>query len=131
MSFENLPQNWPELPLHDPTHAADVVDLLVKMSDRACDSLLLLPADENGVPYPTPMLFSGCDWRADPQGVVEFWSHLTGNFQSVVIATSHRDRGCPGQHRSWLTRVRNGIAALGTPVLGCYTAALDGVHVAT
>lgn len=61
---------------------------------------------------------------------MEFWSHFTTMFDSVLIATSHRHRGSPGQQLSWLNRVRNGFNALGTPVLGCYIAAGDGVHVA-
>lgn len=128
MSFENLPSNWPELPLHDARHAANVVDLVMRDSDRVRNSLLLLPANSDGVPYPTPIVINDCDWRDGPGPVLQMWEHFVGTFESVLIATSHRDTGCPGQHRSWLTHARNAITALGTPVLGCYVAARDDVY---
>lgn len=131
MSFEDLPQNWPELPLHEQQHAADVVDLLIPMRDRVRNSLLLLPADADGIPFPTPMLFADCDWRDDPSPAVTMWAHMPAEFRSVVIASSHREPGCPGQQRAWLTRLRNGLQAHGTQVLGCFVAASDGVHRAT
>ncbi|QIM20210.1 hypothetical protein G7075_02030 [Phycicoccus sp. HDW14] len=47
MSFEDLPETWPDLPLTDPLLAADVVDLFVAHADRVegCAAFLLLDDD--------------------------------------------------------------------------------------
>ncbi|KGN33413.1 hypothetical protein N802_15265 [Knoellia sinensis KCTC 19936] len=46
MTFENLPNNWPDLPLDDPDLRADVVDLVVSYRDRLAGCLALLALDE-------------------------------------------------------------------------------------
>ena len=46
MSFSDLPEDWPTIPLTDPTHVANVLDIFVSMEARAVGSLLLLVCDE-------------------------------------------------------------------------------------
>ncbi|GAA5161563.1 hypothetical protein [Ornithinimicrobium tianjinense] len=48
MSFEDLPDNWPERSLADPTFAADVVDLCVSDADRRIGGLSVLLARLDG-----------------------------------------------------------------------------------
>jgi hypothetical protein len=50
MSFEDLPTNWPTIPLTEPAHVADVLDIFVSMRDRAIGSLLVLICDEERRP---------------------------------------------------------------------------------
>jgi hypothetical protein len=47
MSFDDLPENWPDLPLDTPGLAADVADLVVGHRDRmgGCIGLVLTRAD--------------------------------------------------------------------------------------
>jgi hypothetical protein len=47
MSFDDLPQNWPHVPLDTPGLAADVADLVVGHEDRVagCIGLVLSAAD--------------------------------------------------------------------------------------
>ena len=46
MTFKDLPRNWIELPLTDPTLAADVVDLYVTEGDRRSGVFSALLCDE-------------------------------------------------------------------------------------
>jgi hypothetical protein len=50
MNFENLPADWPSIPLTDPDHIADVLDIFVGARDRAVGSLLILICDEQRRP---------------------------------------------------------------------------------
>lgn len=46
MSFHDLPHDWHSKPLSDPTLAADVVDLVVRESDRVTGCLSILLCDD-------------------------------------------------------------------------------------
>lgn len=48
MSFADLPNNWPERSLADPTFAADVIDLCVSDADRSIGGLSVLLARRDG-----------------------------------------------------------------------------------
>jgi hypothetical protein len=50
MNFENLPADWPTIPLTDPDHIADVLDIFVGRRDRVIGSLLILICDEQRRP---------------------------------------------------------------------------------
>ncbi|MEI2620238.1 MAG: hypothetical protein V9G09_05815 [Candidatus Nanopelagicales bacterium] len=45
MSFKDLPPDWPDIPLTDPTHIADVLDIFVSMKTRMNGGLLVLLCD--------------------------------------------------------------------------------------
>ena len=47
MSFQDLPQTWPDHPLSDPALAADVVDLLVSLGDRQRGTFTVVLCDED------------------------------------------------------------------------------------
>lgn len=58
MSFEDLPSDWPDIPLADPTHIADVLDLFVSMQSRMDGVLLVLVCDSLHRPV-QPILLHG------------------------------------------------------------------------
>lgn len=56
MNFENLPADWPTIPLTDPSHIADVLDIFVGIQDRMTGSLLILICDEQRLPVQPVMI---------------------------------------------------------------------------
>ncbi len=58
MSFHDLPQQWPSMPLSDPTHIADVLDLFVDLRVRREGGLLLLACDHERRPV-QPIVIDG------------------------------------------------------------------------
>ncbi len=48
MAFTDLPPQWADRPIHHPALVADVLDLLVPLSDRRAGALLLALCDEQG-----------------------------------------------------------------------------------
>lgn len=50
MSFEDLPESWPTIPLTDPDHIANVLDLFVGLEARQTGALVLLICDEERRP---------------------------------------------------------------------------------
>ncbi len=60
MSFSDLPPEWPTLPLHDPKHIADVLDLFVEHRARLAGSLVILVCDELRRPL-QPVVIEGTD----------------------------------------------------------------------
>jgi hypothetical protein len=58
MSFEDLPSDWPDIPLAAPTHIADVLDLFVSMQTRLDGALLVLVCDSLRRPV-QPILLHG------------------------------------------------------------------------
>ena len=65
MTFDDLPENWPDLPLDTPGLAADVADLFVGHADRerGCVALLLAGPDLRML---TPLVVSDVPPDADP-----------------------------------------------------------------
>lgn len=63
MSFENLPDNWTDLPMDTPGLAADAVDLLLKESARDRDALLIIRCDEQSRAFPVAVVVTGVPWR--------------------------------------------------------------------
>ncbi len=60
MNFENLPAEWPTIPLTDPHHIADVLDIYVGVRDRMAGSLLILICDEQRRPV-QPVIINDID----------------------------------------------------------------------
>lgn len=65
MNFENLPADWPTIPLTDPDHIADVLDLFVSRRDRMGGALLILICDAERRPV-QPVVINDID--AGPPG---------------------------------------------------------------
>jgi hypothetical protein len=60
MNFENLPAEWPTIPLTDPRHIADVLDIFVGVRDRMAGSLLILICDDQRRPV-QPVIINDID----------------------------------------------------------------------
>lgn len=60
MNFKNLPTDWPTIPLTDPDHIADVLDIFVGMRDRMLGSLLILICDAQRRPV-QPVILNDID----------------------------------------------------------------------
>ena len=65
MNFENLPADWPTIPLTDPGHIADVLDIFVGVRDRMARSLLILICDEQRRPL-QPVILNDIDAKGPP-----------------------------------------------------------------
>ena len=128
MTFEDLPKNWDQLPLVDPGHCANVVDLLVSDRDRTHNSVLLLSCTRTRIPIPAPVIISDVPWNEDPQPLLDIWAQLLTPDQSILIASSHPGTGRPLPHLAWLDKAVAGFARLGTPTVGAFIAARDGVY---
>lgn len=50
MSFRDLPKHWPTIPLTDPDHIANVLDLFVSCEARQVGALVILICDEERRP---------------------------------------------------------------------------------
>lgn len=67
MDFENLPPDWPSIPLTDPDHIADVLDIFVGIRDRMVGSLLILVCDDQRRPL-QPIVINEIPVKAPPAG---------------------------------------------------------------
>lgn len=95
MTFNDLPENWPTLPLTDPAHVADVLDVFVDLQARASGSLLLLLCDDLRRPI-QPILIDSIDERR-PHRARGFLTRLADTLagseavSSVLCAIARRD----------------------------------------
>ena len=95
MTFQDLPDNWATIPLTDPTHVADVLDVFVDLQSRAAGSLLILICDDQRRPV-QPILIESIDARR-PQRARQFLAHLADMLDgsdtrpAVLCAIARRD----------------------------------------
>ncbi|MGZ5404948.1 MAG: hypothetical protein ACXWDL_09900 [Nocardioides sp.] len=77
MSFDDLPDNWPDLPLDTPGLAADVADLFIGHRDRmgGCVGLLLTKSD---LTVGQPAVINDLDEEVDPDDFRPFLVELCG-----------------------------------------------------
>lgn len=132
MTFRDLPKNTDDSDFRDPVLGADLVDLLVGMRDRRADSFLFIPCWPDGRQIGKKVtVINDVPWAQGPAWFVGLWSTLAvetvGEF-TLLLATSHGGLGVPEVHRDWLASAVPQLAALGTPVIGTYVAAVDDVH---
>ena len=105
MSFDDLPDNWPELPLTDQRLLADVLDLVVSEQSRRDGALYVLLCDEHAR-LMQPMAIDLLEAPADPDArrqlmasVIDVTKHL-GEKGSYVVAIARRggDTGALATH---------------------------------
>lgn len=127
MTFDDLPTNWPTLPLDDPRLAADVVDLCLRHSDRVKNSALLLLCDDRGVGL-QPVVIDGVDWHAvadERASLFDVVGHV--GVPAVVVAVSAR-RPIPSEVAlRWRETARAVFARDGVRMLGFFSADQDSV----
>ena len=130
MRFEQLPENWSDLPLDDAPLAAGVIDLLIGHRDRHRDTMLILPCDEYDVDLPSPILVGDTHWLAAPAARREAMSVLSRiPVPGFVVGISARRR-LPGKVvRGWLRTVEDELDASGQALLAFGVADLDGVEI--
>lgn len=95
MSFDDLPDNWPELPLTDQRLLADVLDLVVSEQSRRDGALYVLLCDEHAR-LMQPMAIDLLEAPDDPDArrqlmasVIDVTKHL-GEKGSYVVAIARR-----------------------------------------
>lgn len=130
MTFQDLPKGWHALPLSDTTIAADVVDLVVRESDRAsgCISLLLCDRTHRML---QPVTITDLD-REGPGERRRLFDLLVGEFADrlggVVVAVG-RPRGAvpDDEARAWHEAAIASCADHDVPLLGTYLATAHGI----
>jgi hypothetical protein len=65
MTYDDLPQNWPELSLTEPRLVADVLDLMVGPDDRQAGCIAVLACD-SGVRLIQPMVIDDAPRACEP-----------------------------------------------------------------
>lgn len=132
MTYEQLPPDWPTRPLTDPDLAADVVDLVVRESDRATGCLSILLCDDTHRMI-QPISITDLGLVAPDRGeygrpfdliVGQFAERLGG----VVVAIG-RPRGHEpdDEARAWHEAAIAGCREHAVPLLGTYLATVDAV----
>lgn len=125
MTFYDLPPDWHARALTDPTLAADVVDLVVRESDREGGCLALLMCDASGrMVQPvvlTEMQQCPPDQRRDTLDIC--LGGVADALGAVVVAVG-RPRGCvpDDEARAWHEAVIAGCRAHEVTLLGTYLA---------
>ena len=131
MSFHDLPKGWPSRSLEDPVLAADVVDLVVRDSERAVGSLSLLLCDDTGrmiQPVTIEDVPHGCTEEERERVFDAFVGHLGGALGGLVLALGRpRGRVPEDPERAWHETAIRACDAGGVRLLGCYLATEDGV----
>lgn len=130
MTFQDLPKGWHSRPLTDTELAADVVDLVVRESDRAsgCISLLLCDRTHRML---QPVTITDLD-RDAPDERRELFDLLVGEFAGrlggVVVAVG-RPRGAvpDDEARAWHEAAIAACREYDVPLLGTYLATTHGV----
>lgn len=130
MTFQDLPKGWHSRPLSDTTIAADVVDLVVRESDRASGCISLLLCDHTHRML-QPVTVTDLD-REGPDERRRLFDLLVGEFADrlggVVVAVG-RPRGAvpDDEARAWHEAAIASCSAHDVPLLGTYLATAHGI----
>lgn len=132
MSFDDLPENWSDLPLDTPGLAADVADLVVGDRDRAagCLGILLTAAD---LTMAQPCLVHDVDDGHRPEELRDFFRRLAEMVASTGGAMVFV-RGRSGSvyvtdlDRRWHQVVVDGCRDGGAPLLAAFLATPGNVR---
>ena len=131
MTFEDLPENWPTLPLTEPQLLADVLDLVVGHHDRVDESFVVLACDSD-VRLVQPCVIGPDPGPCDPQTVRAFFDAMREGLADVgggtVIVATARARGLtptPDDH-AWIAATRAAIDGTGWTLSSAHVVTLDG-----
>jgi len=126
MSFEDLPDNWSDLPLDTPGLAADVADLVVGHADRmgGCIGLVLTGADRT---MGQPAVISDVDDAVRPDQLRPALDHLCGllvDTGGALLFVRGRDGSVlfSDSDRRWHQLAIEACRAAGVPLLGAFLA---------
>jgi hypothetical protein len=101
MTFEDLPDDWPQRPVTDPALFDDIVDLVVAERDRDRGALYVLLCDEGGrllQPCAVTDLGPGCE--PDPRLIEPFAKGLAGQCPGGGLVLVVARRGVPAPRES-------------------------------
>lgn len=130
MTFENLPPDWPTIPLTDADHIANVLDLFVSTRDRQVGSLLILICDQDRRPVqPCIMGDINRGWpeaaRASLEGLAaSIAERVPGATVLTAIGRTGRPSVTPTDRR-WADTVRSAFLAH-LEVIGAYVITMEG-----
>ncbi|MCB0904755.1 MAG: hypothetical protein KDC17_11260 [Actinobacteria bacterium] len=130
MSFRDLPQDWPDIPLTDPTHTADVLDIFVSMKTRMNGGLLVLVCDPLRRPL-QPVLVEDFGSRPPEDGDQALKNLATSIAEAVpgatVLCAIARRGGLSitADDRAWRTAITRGFADH-APLIGVHVVTPDG-----
>lgn len=132
MTYEDLPHDWPTRPLTDPRLTADVIDLVVRESDRATGCLSILLCDDT-LRMIQPISITDLDIVGPEPGeyqrpfdlvVGQFAERLGG----VVVAIGRPLGHAPDDEaRAWHEAAIAGCRDHGVPLIGTYLATAHAV----
>ena len=126
MSFDDLPDNWAELPLDTPGLGADVADLVVGHHDRVggCLGLVLTGADLTMV---QPAVVNDVDDTVQPEELRGFLVQLcrmVGENGGALLFVRGRDGSVlvTDADRRWHQVATDACRAAGIPLVGAFLA---------
>ena len=128
MTFEDLPDRWPDLPLTTTPLAADVVDLVLACADRVRNALLVLPCDDEHRSLPTPIVIRDVPWHESPTTIRRLIQALAEHGVPAVIVAISAPTVLPmATAVRWFHELDDACDDEGVTVLGRFVADLDDV----
>jgi hypothetical protein len=129
MAFTDLPPQWADRPIHHPALVADVLDLLVPLTDRRAGALLLALCDEQGRLL-QPCLVEGDPGCAEARRTPGFFAEVLaglspGGSMLVGIARSAGLSARPAD-LEFAAAAQAACAEHGLRLLGVHVVTLDG-----
>lgn len=132
MSFEDLPPNARDVPLTDPTVAADVIDLIVSLRHRAsgCVAVMVCDEERRGI---QPIVMNDLPHDADIEALtalLDLVLPLVALRRGSVLVARGRPRGrVPNDvDRAWHQQTIDSCRRHGVRLLGFHVATQDGVR---
>lgn len=128
MSFEDLPDDWPDRPLTEPRLVADVLDLVVKKSDRCAGALALLLCDPQGR-LMQPVVIDRLPPRPHEAQCCHIMSTIVSAMAgqgSLVVAIARREGlSITAGDRIW-ARAAEQVCGAGVRLLGVHLLTMNG-----
>lgn len=129
MSFEDLPEDWPSIPLTDPTHIADVLDIYVSLRARQQGALVVVICDEQRRPV-QPIEIDGVP-ACPPADATRFLHHLAITIGdrpgcgALFAIARHRTLQATANDQAWRHAIETAFAGH-AEVLGVHVVTRDG-----
>jgi hypothetical protein len=129
MGFMDLPEDWPDRRLREPRLVADVLDLVVRCSDRHAGGLAVLMCDLEGrllQPVMVGELESGLS-EDDYVQMVGTFAELMAGSGSLLLAIARRDGlSLTADDRAWCRAACRACSAAGVELLGFHVVTMSG-----
>lgn len=129
MNFEELPEGWMDLPLTDPNHIANVLDLFVSLESRRNGCLLILICDEEHRPV-QPIVIDRIP-ACPPADAIPFLAQVGATIgerpgAGVLVALGrHRKLRVTANDLAWRATIERALSRY-VAVLGVHVITVDG-----